>query len=658
MNEEEDIPLETLARMENLSVRTMNACKTLQLDSLQKILRYQADGGDFKAPAGAGRKVEYELTSLCNRYRDRLSHETLLAKISEEGRLLEWMNALPPDKKDTLHLYVSSEFHRLTPRARHALILRFGKEPDAEDILKGFFSAKINLKSMPNIGDRKAELIEEYIGRIRRFAESLADIDHTKMSTVHAKEVVEGLNKGEAADIDRLMESVVDRNGRILLFRLIDRLVRADFMFGKKESKKWVFLLSFTEMDEREMREIRLRAGIGKEMERQIRQRLIEGKFRDFEFISRFRIQDLHVFGYRREAAFLCIDHDWVKTIQAEDGTRFNIHFMTWFQTMVSEGSHLLIGAPNLWKSRKVLKRRAECRNAWLIRKDLCHAFDFKGFLVMMQETTVAKFDRDTKIELKESMAPFQKRGAPPYNEEVVSVCLAILEKEFGLQPDANGRITFKRNTKRLELLDYVVEALEAFGEPSKATRIVEYINNHHPYVATNVQSVKSKIRRNGNLFIYFGRSSTFGMRKWEEEKENVRGGTIREIAEDYLEKQTEPKHISEITKHVQRYRATNQSSVRHNLEVDQRKRFRHFPGGFVGLSDKLYTDTDRYKKIPGQLFRSSVLKKWDGRMVEDLIRHFIDKYGCKDVQVRSIIEYKVAKGELSLTPEGKLAVY
>jgi hypothetical protein len=657
MNDENDIPLETLADKENMSVRAVNTCRKLKLDTLHKILRFYDDGSDFKDAPGAGRKVDEEMIGLCERYKDR-EHIAFFKIDSDRSKFLEGIRSMQPDKRDTLYRYMENELQNLAPRARHSLELRFGKDPAPSEMLEVFFSERFEPRQLPNIGEITEGQLYNYIGRIKGFADHLAGMDQDGLTSMHAKEVVAGLQNKASSDIEKLMSSVVDPHGRILIFRLIDRLIRSDFVFGKKENKKWVFLLHYTDMDEVEKGEVKSLLDVGSEMARQINRRLSESMHHHFGFIKDFRPQDLCDFGYRPDAAFLRIDGDFVNKVQSADGTRFNIHFLSRFMTMMAEDTHHLLGTPRAWNSRRFLSEAVHCKNVWMVRKDIWKEFDFKGFLTKMRETTSGKVERDMAVGLSDLLPKFKKRGSDVLKDEVVGLCRAILEEECGLLTDADGKIIVKRNTKRLELLDFVVEALEALGEPSKATRIVEHINNSNPYVATNVQSVKSKIRRNGELFIYFGRSSTFGLRRWEEEKENVRGGTIRDIAEDYLKKQTEPKHISEITKHVQCFRGTNQSSVRHNLEVDQRKRFRHFPGGFVGLSDKLYTDTDRYKKIPGQLFRSSVLKKWDGRMVEDLIRHFIDKYGCEDVQVRSIIEYKVAKGELSLTPEGKLAVH
>ena len=35
--------------------------------------------------------------------------------------------------------------------------------------------------------------------------------------------------------------------------------------------------------------------------------------------------------------------------------------------------------------------------------------------------------------------------------------------------------------------------------------------------------------------FISFGRTSTYGLKEWEEKEKDIRGGTIRDITEEFL---------------------------------------------------------------------------------------------------------------------------
>lgn len=90
--------------------------------------------------------------------------------------------------------------------------------------------------------------------------------------------------------------------------------------------------------------------------------------------------------------------------------------------------------------------------------------------------------------------------------------------------------------------------------------------------------------------FVPIGRSSTFGLKKWEQELDNFKGGTIRSITKELLEKSETPKHISEIADHVLRFRPTsNSSNIFQNLRLDKSGTFVFFKNSYIGLNYKKY---------------------------------------------------------------------
>jgi hypothetical protein len=97
--------------------------------------------------------------------------------------------------------------------------------------------------------------------------------------------------------------------------------------------------------------------------------------------------------------------------------------------------------------------------------------------------------------------------------------------------------------------------------------------------------------RQNG--FVPMGRNSIFGLKVWESEFDNFKGGTIRNIVLEYLVKQKEPQHISKITSHVLIYRPkSNDRSILQNLKIDTSGSFLFFKKLYVGLSSKNYDES------------------------------------------------------------------
>lgn len=126
-------------------------------------------------------------------------------------------------------------------------------------------------------------------------------------------------------------------------------------------------------------------------------------------------------------------------------------------------------------------------------------------------------------------------------------------------------------------------------GKPSHIDEIVAKVVENNPGFVPSVNGMKAAMQKTKERFIFFGRSSTFGLKKWELLSEYIKGGTIRDIVEEYLGGVEQPCHISEIAKHVMKFRKTDEVSIITNLKMTVEKRFIFFKNGMVGLASKNY---------------------------------------------------------------------
>jgi len=102
-------------------------------------------------------------------------------------------------------------------------------------------------------------------------------------------------------------------------------------------------------------------------------------------------------------------------------------------------------------------------------------------------------------------------------------------------------------------------------------------------------ETVRASMIKYRSLFIFIGRSSTYGLKKWETEHENLKGGTIRDIVEGFLNEKDTPVHLNDIMDYVLKFRNTNKENVIGNLKLQSTKRFIFFKHGYVGLFNKSY---------------------------------------------------------------------
>src|SRR5581483_11527488 len=112
---ENDILLAELADIEEMSVRAVNICYTIALDSLNKILQFYLKGGDFKSIRNCGQRTENELIFICKKY---LNGYQPLPELPFIDKAIEIINTLNPFKKAALNRHVDYLLSRLNVRAR------------------------------------------------------------------------------------------------------------------------------------------------------------------------------------------------------------------------------------------------------------------------------------------------------------------------------------------------------------------------------------------------------------------------------------------------------------------------------------------------------------------------------------------------------------
>ena len=241
--------------------------------------------------------------------------------------------------------------------------------------------------------------------------------------------------------------------------------------------------------------------------------------------------------------------------------------------------------------------------------------------------------------------------------DEIKDTCETIIFNEFSMVINSDGYLVIERNSKK-PLHEYAIEILESKGHVMKIEDISKAINEKHPELETTEQTVRANIQKEKNDFIFIGRTSTYGLRRWEKENESLKGGTIRDIVKEFLDAFNTPKHISEILIYVQKYRNTNERSVMTNIEVEENNRFQFFEGNYVGLKGKTYSlDTLNYKRLNGSHFNSKMLAKMNGKDLESAIDYYVKKYGYSNVQVKHLFQKKITEGLIKITPNNKIKV-
>jgi hypothetical protein len=333
--------------------------------------------------------------------------------------------------------------------------------------------------------------------------------------------------------------------------------------------------------------------------------------------------------------------------INYREKTHFTRKFFAQIFSLLHADTHLLFG-----------EQFDFSQNYYLIKRGLTSAFDFEAFVNDLRVQTQQRIKDDIEIDLDGYLYSFFKPGDVATLTQVRRVCEDLLLLEF----DEKVRLDFDnlvlcRNTK-IQVWEYAYEALEKIGKPAKLAQIHETIIASSPTFDSSTEGLRGAMLSEKSQFISFSRASTYGLSKWESEREDIRGGTIRDIAEEYLQEFSEPRHYYDITDFVLQYcPATSPKSVHGNLQLDESGRFREFLGGFWGLTEKNYShfQARQLPKFTRSLVTSFIVKSADPSL-PNLIAYLSQVCRVQPAQIRAWVDEKVRIGILRLEND-KLAV-
>jgi hypothetical protein len=136
-NDKENISLDKLTEIENLSVRSSNVCELNGLNDLTSILAYFRKNSDFLALRNCGQKSNTELVELCGRY-ESFTVETI--KATPEYPLKKKLENLTARQKQILNNVINSQLNELSNRANNVLKVF----TNSNTSLKGLFEIIIN----------------------------------------------------------------------------------------------------------------------------------------------------------------------------------------------------------------------------------------------------------------------------------------------------------------------------------------------------------------------------------------------------------------------------------------------------------------------------------------------------------------------------------
>lgn len=626
-----------------LSARAVNVCGSNGLHSAQDILDHYTKHKSFTNFRNCGQKTELELLNFSKRLEAEFSAVQLPQHLLSESAY----EALSPVKKSIINWHIKLLLSMLSVRSKNAIRHEFKVHAESDSIVTKIPTSSEVLLSIKNIGEKSLTELKDFLTKANAFLQEILPIEEDNVLSIqYVKVIVKTTFKTIPAGFDETFKTFFDGNYKLKLFKLLDYLIESKIIFIDAEYKiaKKIYDSGSKDFDRQELA---AELGLSPERVRQIKVRIGEDFDSTFSFVKSIRVHDVRKYAVDDHLACITINDDFCQKINQEEEVRFNSLFISKILGLLHSSTRKLI---DIYEFMPIKEKNKLTRKAYfLIRLEAHPVFKFHDFFIEFAQRLLDKTTEPYNLHFEGYIHPYfvdRQRQLMEITNEILETML-LSEFETLIQ---DGYIHFNSEKAKLTV-DYLVEALTALNEVSKVADILAYIENKHPGLEFSESRVRFLLGRQKDTFFFIGRSSTYGLKIWEQERSFVKGGTIRALIEEYLTAEEEPKHISEITEYVTKYRDTTKYNIRQNIDLDESGRFRLFTGEFFGLTRKNYPNLKEYTKIKPSHFSITHLKNFSGWRYDDIIAYFSRRYDYMPVQIRSILDKKIKDKDFEITP-------
>lgn len=615
---------------EPLSVRSYNVCKYNGLETLKEIIKFYRDNKSFDKLRNCGKKSNKELTELYNKYKsiDFGFQEIYPVKFENKFKII--ISELSRNQREIINSFIQINTNSLSIRSQNGIKGFLENNLNIKNFAsKILFDHGFDAKKIKNIGTGSVSELNIYINIIEDFIIEVSKNESDKylislknkfliQNTFSLSNVPNGVLESESIFqlIDFLFNqnelnklSVVDSapNWQNREVKSKSSLKRTEInkLFNKRTSSFFqkVFKI-YNEQPPLTLDEIAKEFNISRERARQLRKICLEELFSNLQFIKNIDDNLYQKYGIDTNQHIISVDDNLNILLNEINNTNFSNEFISYLIYVYISDKFDLIGniedvlPPKYFNSRN----RHNWNNFYLVKKELVLEFDFISLANDISERLNERLEEMYSFSFKSYLSNFLINDNLEVLNSIMEIAEKIVNQEFEIYIDLEDNIVFERNSIKT-LPEYIFETLEEIGKPSTVEVLYEFIENKHPGISKSSEALRGSCQRSDSL-IYFGRSSTYGLKKWEIEMENIKGGTIKDIIAEFLKISDTPIHINEILNEVHKYRElTNERNIITNLKLDPSKDFIIYNQKFVGLKAKVEVyENDKYKNLPLQL--------------------------------------------------------
>ncbi|MFD0931288.1 Helicase associated domain protein [Psychroflexus salinarum] len=640
--------IDEIYKKEEISVRSYNVCKYNELYSVPDLKKYYYKNKSFEKLRNCGRKSNEELIDICNKYQDEYI-ENKEIEIKKEKPLKGIISNLTRVQREVINSFILVNTNSLSVRSKNAISLHLNNNLKVKNFsLRILLSDSFNVQNMKNVGARCVPEIEIYISTIEDLIFEVSQTrDEKYLNALKNKFLIQ-----QTFDISLVPGNILESGS---IFQLTEFLLNQNAFFDNTQTiivKKALKL--FKDQKELTLDEIADQVDLSRERVRQIRKLCLNDLFTKLLFVSNFNEDLFQKYSIDIESNYIEINKDILNKINQSNNTHFSREFITYILLAYLKDRFIIVGNYEdvLQLNYSNPRDRHNWKNFYIVEKELASEIDFTSLTNDISSRNSERIEESYSFNFKSYLSKFLTNNNFDNLYLLFPICEKIINEEFEIYLDLEENINFKRNTNR-QVHEYSYEALEHLGKPSKVKEIFQKVKELHPNYDTEEAKIRVSMKRK-NGFVPIGRKSVFGLKKWENELNDFKGGTIRDIVEEYLMQFSVPKHISNITGHVLKYRPkSNQHSILQNLKLDESGLYIFFKGSHIGLSTKKYESN--FKRI--SVIKKTDKKSWEQRF--EMLQNFVAKEErlpfSKRVPEKEIKLYRWINVQKSKINKGKL---
>lgn len=646
-----DILLDDLAIAEDLTARAVNTCLYNQLQSLINILDFYQLKGSFKSLRNCGKRTDLELQDVCKKYLPFYLKHVEKNDLNEISYLKGDISLVKNTFTDISLEDLATE-ENLTVRAVNTCL---SNELHSLFSILDYYKTNGSFLSLKNCGKKTDKELTDICSAIIVKIQNNQIVD--KFHSILKNEEPSFFNKTFKAFFVKNnfnVEDFFDKKSNLKIFSLLDQLIRMGYILNNAD--KVIFNSYYNNQVNSSMtlETIGKSLNLTSERVRQRKERLSKNIHQKFSFVSNFEINEVLNYGINGSEDLYILDNSIFDSITLNENVPFKEDFFCFIFAILLKRSHVFLGGKKLM----VKETKQFWKFQYLIKGQLCDEFDFEKLVDDIYYKINDKINEHYTLHFKGYLFDFFKTDKKADFDEVYNICTLLIFSEFNMIVNYDGYLEFEQNTKKVSH-QYFYEILEENQQPMTLHQIIRVANIKFPFLVLKESTVRSALNREKHLFIPFGRSSTYGLCKWEDEKENIKGGSIRDIVEEYLLNLDQPQHITIITKYVEKYRnKTYAKSILGNIKADESLRFVIFESNYIGLKSKNYSNPKLIiNKIVGSRFTKNTLIKYNNWDFEDFINFYAEKFDYQKVQVEYVIQKKIDNNEIIITDDNKIKI-